>query len=408
MSDAPNPVGDVAWSPTDPQAGILPTYSRIARRVAGGRARVHTRRSDADVQEDVVPDGARGNTPPSAETARREVSARELAEFLKSPFKAVMRYRFGIAIEGYRDTELELDSPLGIADGPVTWDLEGAWLEGEGDSDGPFRMLQLSVQAPRGFLGDFAKEKFDAGLVDAKQALLEFAASFGFDGKANSTSRQNLPVTIVRDRKTAVNVRYTSATPNWHEDGANVSVLVTGYLKDQNVKLPPERTLEPFLGFLMHVAKQDQGECAYTLRIGVISIGTGETACWRWTVTPSVARDYLDRLTLRYLAYLETPQGDEEYVDFTYKKLARAMAETHPGPEDDIDWEDVLSRVTAEDYNPGGGGFDTSLVVEQAVEKYRRDPSVGELKAIYAASYRLPLAGKKEGSGGDAAEGGAQ
>ena len=119
-----------------------------------------------------------------------------------------------------------------------------------------------------------------------------------------------------------------------------------------------------------------------------------------------MARDYLDRLTLRYLAYLETPQG--EYVDFTYKKLARAMAETHPGPDGGIDWEDVLSRVTAEDYNPGGGGFDKSLVVEQAVEKYRRDPTMDELKAIYAESYRLPLAGTKEELGEDEAEGGAQ
>ena len=397
MSNAPNPVGDVVWSPTDPQAGILPTYSRIARMIAGRRD-VPASRQDVDAQECL----------PSAETARREVSAHELAEFLKSPFNAVMRYRFGIAIEGYRDTELDIDSPLGIAEGPVEWGLEGAWLEGEGDSDGPFRTLQLSGQAPRGFLGDFAKERFDAGLADAKQALLAFAASFGFDGSADNTSRQNLPVTIERGREPAVNVRYTSATPNWHEDGTEVSVLVTGFLKDQNVKLPPERTLEPLLGFLMHVAKQDQDHGDYTLRVGVISIGTGETACWRWTVTPVDARDYLDRLTLRYLTYLETPHGVDGYVDFAYKKFARAMSETQPGPDGGVDWEDVLSRLTAEDYNWGGGGFDKSLVVEQTVEKYRRDPTTDELKDVYVESYLLPLAGKKEKSREDEAEGGAQ
>ncbi len=407
VSDAPNPVGDVVWSPTDPQAGILPTYSRIARMIAARRD-APASRSDAGSQVSVTSDAARGDSCTPAETARREVSARELAEFLKSPFNAVMRYRFGIAIEGYRDTELDLDSPLSIADGPVKWGLEGAWLEGEGDSDGPFRTLQLSGQAPRGFLGDFAKEKFDASLADAKQALLAFAASFGFDGNADCTSRQNLPVTIERGREPAVNVCYTSATPNWHEDGAEVSVLVTGFLKDQNVKLPPERTLEPFLGFLMHAAKQDDGQRPHTLRMGVISIGTGETACWRWTVKPGEAREYLDRLTLRYLAYLETPQGDEGYVDFTYKKLARAMSETQSDPDGEIDWEDVLSRLTAEDYNSGGGGFDKSLVVEQAVEKYQRAPTVDELKAIYAESYWLPLSGKKEESGEEEAEGGAQ
>ena len=90
------------------------------------------------------------------------------------------------------------------------------------------------------------------------------------------------------------------------------------------------------------------------LRVGVISVGTGEAACWRWTVTPVEARDYLDRLTLRYLTYLETPHGVDGYVDFAYKKFARAMSETQPGPDGGVDWEDVLSRLTAEDYNWGG------------------------------------------------------
>ena len=379
MPDAPNPVGNVVWSPTDPYAGILPTYSRSARMIAGGRDGTVCH-PNADAQKDVSPDVVRGYARSADETTRREVSARELAEFLKSPFNAVMRYRFGIAIEGYRDTELYPDSPLGIAEGPVKWGLEGAWLEGEGDSDGPFRALQLSGQVPRGFLGDFAKKKFDANLADARNALLAFAASFGC----------------------------TSATPNWHEDGTEVSVLVTGILKDQNVKLPPERTLEPLLGFLTHVARRDRGQDACTLRVGVISIGTGETACWRWTVTPVEARDYLDRLTQRYLAYLEAPQGNDGYVDFTYGKLARAMSETQPGPDGNVDWEDVLARLTVEDYSPCGGGFDKSLVVEQALEKYRRYPTVDELRAIHESSYRLPLAGKKEGAEGNETEGDVQ
>ena len=47
-------------------------------------------------------------------------------------------------------------------------------------------------------------------------------------------------------------------------------------------------------------------------------------------------------------------------------------------------------------------------MVEQTVEKYRRDPTTDELKDVYVESYLLPLAGKKEKSREDEAEGGAQ
>ena len=399
--DAPDPVCDIAWSPDDPHAGLLPTYSRTARTIAADMAK-------ADAQKR-TPARAAANAcasePSSGANVRREVSAHELAEFLKSPFNAVMRYRFGIAIEGYRDAELDVDSPLGISEGPVKWGLESAWLKGHGDSDGPFRALQLSGMAPMGFLGEFAKESFDASVANAKNALLAFAASFGFSDCAASTSRQSFPAAIQNGSKPGVNVRYTSMMPNWHESGTEVSVLVTGYLKDRKTKLPPDRALEPLIAFLMHVARPDQEQACHTLRVGVIDIGNGETGCWRWAVTPSVARNYLDGLALRYLAYLDVPQ-DEKLIDFTYRKLVKALSETRSGPEGRIDWDGVLARLTAEEFNPGGGGFDKSLVVEQSTERFRRNPTADELKTICDSSYSLPLMGRKEETGDK--EGGAQ
>ena len=386
-SDAKSPVCDIAWSPTDPDAGILPTYSRWARAVAAeqvlgsvvrGRRRAVKSAPGGDVDK-----------------ARREVSAHELAEFLKSPFSALMRYRFGVGMEGYRDNELGIDSPLGIDDGPTRWALEAAWLEGNGDLEGPFREMQLSGRAPMGVLGDFAKGRFSEGLAQGGDALLAFAESFGGGEKGVCTDRQNLPVTIRRADGIAIDVRYTSATPKWNENGGNVSALVPGNLKNNN-GLPPDRTLDAFIGFLMHAAN-DGNRSTYTLRVGVIDIGNAAAACWRWKVTPVKARSYLDGLALRYLSYLELPKDNDTYVDFTYRRLAKALAETR---RDDgaIDWNGVLHALTKEEPGFGGSGFNKALVVEQSIEKYRRNPTVEELQEIYDAIYALPLAGEMEGS----------
>jgi hypothetical protein len=246
-----------------------------------------------------------------------------------------------------------------------------------------------------GALGDFAKKRFSEGIAENGAELLAFAKSFGCCGGEECTARQNLPVTIHRADGVSIDVRYTSATPNWHEDGRKVSALVAGYLKNNN-GMPPDRTLDVLMGFLMHVAKAGRLKSPYTLRVGVIDVGNAATACWRWKVSPAEARGYLDRLTLRYLAYLNPPKGRDEYVDFTYRKLAKAMAEMRGG-DGAIDWDGALDVLTREEFSAGGSGFSKDLVVEQSIGKYRRNPSAKELQEIYEACYRLPLAGEMEG-----------
>ena len=407
MPDLPDPVGDVVWSPDDPQAGLLPTYSRVARTAAALR-RGLSRSPDAEAADAGCAGASGDEADKSPAAVRREVSARELAEFLKSPFSAVLRYRFGIAIEGYRDTELDADSPLGIPDGPVKWDLESAWLENKGDSKTPFRALQLSGCVPAGFLGDFAEKKFDDALGGTRNELLEFVSSFGIGADGTGTFRQNLPATIGRAEKPPIDVRYTCAVPDWRQDGAETSILVTGFLKDRNVKLPPERTLEPFIGFLMYAAGRNQNEGVCKLRMGVVSAGTGVTACWRWEVAPHEAREYLDGLAAAYLEYLETPRTGGGYVDFTCRKLAKSVSEAKRGIDGAIDWQDALGRLTAEEFAAGGGGFDKSLVVEQAVEKFRRAPDASGLERVYAERYQLPFSGIKDEPHESPGEGGAQ
>ncbi len=409
--DVLSPVCDVVWSPEDPQAGILPTYSEAARRMAGKRAKAAE--GAGTMTGDDVPDG-NGGVPQS----RREVSSKELAEFLKSPLRAELRYRLGIAVEGYRDTELEADSPLGIPEGPDQWELEEESLGGEDGLGKRFRQKQLAGQLPMGFLGDFAWKSLDEKLKGSIGALREFAAGFGVLDGEDHTSRQRVPLTVAAggaeaDGKAVVNVQYVAETPNWVESETGVSVLVSGRLVDAYGNLLPwpiDRTLAPFLGFLMRQAgRADDDEGGTVLRVGVIDISNAQTAVWRWNVRPQEARAYLGRLTWWYWSFLEGERRPSPYADFTYKKLAKAIksaetAGTFQGGNGEDDWADILFRLTAEEWRGAAGakGFNGALVVENAIDAYCRDPDAKELETLYRDFYSLPLSGVKESDGGAA------
>ena len=385
-----SPVCDVTWDPRDPQAGILPTYSKVARAMARERMEGGTRfvatESESDAQERVPPVGT------------REVSARELAEFLKSPVTAVLRYQLGIGVEGYRDKELEVDSPLGVSGGPPTWELQGAMLGEEGALDRLYHQMQLSGQLPMGFIGAFAKERFFENALQFAEQMRSFAAAFGVQEGVDLTARQRVPAMVRSADGTETNVQYVAETPNWVETEDGVSVLVTGWLLAQygrelpdNAR-PIDRTLAPFMAFLMNLANKPAADVPRSLRVGVIDIANGKTAVWKWGVSPNAARAYLERLTARYWAFLEAVKRPSQYVDFTYKKLARALE-----PDSGGDWDDILARLTAEDWNGGANGdFNSALVVEQAVGAYRRDPTAEELKDLYEEVYSLPMSGEKE------------
>ena len=381
-ASAANPVCDVTWSKDDPQAGILPTYSTatrmLARELLAGRTALIAPRLPRD------------------RAAVRDVSARELAEFLKSPLRAALHAQLGIAIEGYRDKELEVDSPLGVSGGPVSWELEGACLDEDGGFDRMFRQMQLAGGVPMGFIGEFAKEKFVDGLADSLGALRSFAEEFGVKKGVDVlslTSRRRVPAVVRFNGGASVNVQYVAETPYWAESEDGASALTTGWLGSNKKPLPKnakpiDRTLAPFIAFLMGLV--DGADAPRSLRVGVMDIANGQTAVWRWSVSRNEARDYLERLTARYWTFLESTT--QAYVDFTYKKLAKALEGDQCG-----DWKAILGRLTAEEWNGGGkGGFNNALVVEQSAEAYRRDPTAEELKALYENFYSLPMSGMME------------
>ena len=402
--ESASPVCDVKWDKADPHAGMLPTYSRsarvLARRRAEGGAHPCGKRPPAASE--------RGGRLSGPETAM-EISAKELAEFLKSPLRAVLNSRLGIAVEGWRDKELEIDPPVGVPGGPARRELEGAGLEGDGDLERLFRRMQLSGALPTGFLGEFAKERFCAGLQDSIRKLRDFVVGFGVKEGVDLTSRQRVLATVKSSVGEAIKARYVAETPNWVESEDGVSVVVAGRLVGQygrdlpeNAK-PVDRTLAPFMAFLMHLADAAAGDAAAPryLRVGVVDVANGKTAAWKWSVSRNEAVEYLERLSARYLGFLESAKSPERYPDFTYARLARAIEGNRSG-----DWEKILESLTREEWSgkSGKSGFNNALVVELAAEAYRRDPSADELKELFGDFYSLPMSGAMEDGGSGGAE----
>ena len=159
------PTDDIVWSADDPCAGLLPTYSKASRELA--RARAEGKGSPPEVKN-VASDNAK---------TRIEISAKVLAEFLKNPVRAVMRYRFGIGVAGYLETDLEPDSPLGSLNLPDKLRLQAKWLDPDATVavEKELCRLQLAGKMPTGFLGEYAKssimKKAGEGLAQIQDSL---------------------------------------------------------------------------------------------------------------------------------------------------------------------------------------------------------------------------------------------
>lgn len=381
-ADAANsPVADVVWRRDDPQAGILPTYSAVARRMMRER-----------LMSDSPPAADESAHPPSAMPSRREVSARELAEFLRNPLKAVLRFRFGVGVEGARDTALPPDSPLGIPSGPPTWGLQNTWLSDGRNLDAMIRRLELSGgmpvsgDLPDSFLGNFARDRFKAGLHEELLPFVRGAVARG------EVMRVSFPMNVRTGAATPARVRCTAEIPNWLAEGRDVTILMTGGLKnaDRNPR-PIHRALDGFLSFLMFVANAREAE-PWHLKTCVLDLDEGKSAVWHWRTTASEAWDYLERLSARYLTYLE--RGAEDYADFGYDGLRDSLVEN---PVGGIDWKATHDRLAARspDFRRQDG-YNGNLVIERTKASFLRSPTESEVREAVEACYAFPFAAEKE------------
>lgn len=389
----PYPTDPVIWNADDPQAGLLPTYSRKARRLA--RVRIGAANREAE-----------GIPPASVSAAsvhgRVELSAKVLAEFIKSPVRAVMRHRFGIAVAGYLDTELKPDAPLGEPNGPDKWNLQTQWLDPDAEAavSAEFRRLQLSGKVPTGKLGELAKVSVMESAVARIGAVKAFVSGFTLADGMDNTLHFNHAAEFGSGDE-LLKVRFVAEIPNWDElDTGDVSVLTTGRLDDKVQRngtpvlqqLVGDRCLEPFLAFLMYVSARG-GDASHVLRLGVVDLDLGTGGIWRWSVDAKTARDYLEKLVRDFLSY-EKEAEKGRMVDFAFKKLCRGLSGTFAGNRDmkQVDWKAVLRALEVEDWN-AGRSFNNDLVVEQNLESFRRSPTAEELEKIFGRRHLLPLMG---------------
>ena len=304
-----------------------------------------------------------------------------------------MRYRFGISVAGYLETDLDPDSPLGSLNGPDDWRLQAKWLDPDAarEVEKEFRRLQLAGKMPTGFLGEYAKsailQKAEAGLNGIKKFIADFALS---DGKDN-TLHLDCPAEFRTGGPDELKVRFVAEIPNWKEESGEVSVLVTGWLGKQAPKLPSERCFDAFLAYLMGL---HSGKCtAQRLKIGVVDLTNGTTSAWTWSgIDAEKAGKYLETLARSFLMY----ESDGKMVDFTSKKLLPALKlldALNERTQLDV-WNEILEKVTTEDHDNSSHSFNNDLVLEQNLERFKREPETGkELEGICKDRYKLPLSG---------------
>ena len=77
-------------------------------------------------------------------------------------------------------------------------------------------------------------------------------------------------------------------------------------------------------------------------------------------------------------------------IDFTSKKLLKALDKA----KQPYDWSEILDSLTAEEFDNSKSSFNNDLVLEQNLERFKREPETGEeLEEIYEERYELPLSG---------------
>lgn len=311
--------------------GLLPSYSKTARLISReGKAK--------DVES-----GSSSTQP----------TAKDLAEFVKDPFPAILKRRFEIAQKGYRDASIENDSPLGVSKGPLLWGLEEAMLKG-GFSD-EFKKAQSTGQVPGELLGAFARKGLDE-INNKAQALLD-----------------------EQDRKVLEEQKPSDA----------YRIICRKF--DEKV-IPPDAILQPFFEFLMSPTRLED-EDSRSLRIKLVNVEEGNQAEWTWEFTVLAGRKYLEGVRAAYDAYCQKSKGSPlTYASVSYKDL-RAKLET----VDNIDWKNVQKKLSEKsDWEPKDKkGFDSSVVVKKLMKDWSRLPSSDELEELYKKLFKFPMAGKK-------------
>lgn len=421
-----NPVEPIAWK-KEWFSGIIPTYSNVERGIA---QQIEDRKDQPPTAPENVPprgDPTATARSDSGKSPRQTLTAKELAEFLESPLKAVLHRHHGIGIEGHRDESIAPDAPLELASGPLAWQFQQAVLDAVADDPAKTDIKKVyknfsnrgNVPESDGLLGDYSLKKAETDFLNKAEdlgALKAFTEEFiPGDGVKPDPVRTLLPLQngtceeLKRDERL-----YTGQTSGWGQspDGTASYALVFNKCGDERsganvtpAKFPPKAVLEPFVTWLMMVAGKDDDR-TYSLRVGIADIQQLLSNAWNWSATPERARSYIDGLADAYLAFLESPDDDGIYLDYGYSDLADAIVQAKKKeklrgdiPESPEEWG-ALEFASDDDFGSKDRSFNNELVIGETVKAWSRMPGEGdvaEVKRRYENLHKLPMTGTREG-----------
>lgn len=300
------------------------------------------------------------------ERAIYDPSAKELADFLKDPMRAVMNCRYGIPIEGYKEFYLNSEMSLD-ADRRELNNIVLDALAGEDNQQ----------NAPQ----DAETEQTDQPNED----VLSVYQHNGIvpDGYYGERARRSVEATV------------SALSAGYHALAADTVKVFGGF--GQNDTMPPDCTLLPLITWLMALDGNDSETKDFT--VAVIN-NTGEDSAiaqWKWTVSGKEAKEYIDVLKERFRSYLNSAK-DGVYVSLTYKKFAGAKSKAG----ENSTFEDILGELeegsgSNDNWWSKSNTFNNDLSVQKIIDEYvGKLPESAELETIYNEMFKLPMSGIKQ------------
>lgn len=334
-------------------SGLLPTYSRFAFVLAGLMEDTKENKDDsASTQE---------------QEEQSEPTPKDLAEFVKNPFTAILKRRLGIATTGYREQSIDDASPLEVVSGPVQWELETEIVKGNFAQ--AFQKAQRKGKIPTGALGDFVKKQYDDPTDQEHPHPVQWA-----EQNVSKEDRELLDDPAHNPNRVIVCRNFDEGTRN------------------EPITIPSDAVLEPLFARLAQAKKENKS--GFDFSVKVIDVKKKKCAEWKWTIN---ALDYYDTVVHAYKNWLATGK-EGTYPDITYGELRKELKDC-PSDRQTVDWWKQKATNLSENklsYDGNKNDFDNSPVVDKIVEDFRREPTGEDLKNLFEVLFCLPMAGEKD------------
>lgn len=371
--------------------GLLPTYSKRAYILSGRKPRdgaVPVVAVDADVNKGVDPEKFEFGEP----------TPKDLAEFVKDPFTAILKRRLGVEVKGYRGHTLSDASPLGIPKGPVQWELDREIVAGNFES--AFADDKQKAHVPYDFLGEFAKEKISEVVAFWEDKLSD-------------------------DERKILQGRCQLADLNDPQLPDKLAVTCKSFIDSKertHIQLPPSAVLEPLFKRLK-LAKEG-GDKSLVFAVKVLNVEKMKIGCWKWDLdlvkkeAENYAGDYYDTVRSIYLGFLACAENRDSFPSLRYDDLRECLKTRveydnlcdylkQPGDAAALKWRLAAEAISPEENNSfpkSKNSFDNNPVVKRVLDAFKRGPTGDDLRKMFETLYVIPMSGIEYSSAGGGAK----